>query len=310
MSENIAAPAPVEAPSKPAAPAVPFLAAPAVPTPVTPAPQHFFGDHVVKDGTFQEGWSSELAKSHPALANQMARYKTEADAFAGLENLVKTVGRKQAGVSYPKEGSTPEEIAAYRADAGVPGRAEEYMLKPEKMPDGATWDELTGKEFSDLAHAQHLPKGAAKAIIDFHIGKVSAQAAADAAAYESRLGSMVQQTQAVFQKEWGVNHDTRLAANGDFLTTIFTKEELATPEMKIALSTPAMVRIIDTARRETREAPLPGTVNSTAIGSQSPREQAKSIMASNPKWRSDRVLTDRVNSLYAQESAAMQRKAR
>ena len=152
MSEPIPAPAPVAVPSEPVTPAVPFLAAPAVPaTPalVTP-PAHFFGEHVVKDGTFQEGWSSELAKSHPALANQMARYKTEEDAFAGLENLVKTVGRKQAGVSYPKEGSTPEDIAAYRAEAGVPGRAEEYMLKPEKMPDGATWDEAAGKEFADL----------------------------------------------------------------------------------------------------------------------------------------------------------------
>jgi hypothetical protein len=317
MSETLtapaeAAPAQLTAPAAPTASATSFLSTSPVAesAPVPAQSNHFFGEHVVKDGAFVEGWSSQLAETHPALANQMARYKTEADAFTGLENLVKTVGRKQAGVSYPKEGSTPEEIAAFRTEAGVPGRAEEYMLKPEQLPAGYDWSDATSKEFSELMHVHHVPKGAAQAIVQAYVQNAANQAVAEHAAAEAKLGELVQKTTAEMQKEWGVNYEQRFAANSDFITTIFTAAELADPALKVALSHPAMVRIIDTARRETRESPLPGAGNTIAVGSQSPREQAKAIQQANPNWRNDKALCERVSSLYAQESAAMKRKAR
>jgi hypothetical protein len=189
----------------PAPAATPFLAGDgAPPAAVTPAAsEHFFSDRVAKDGSFVEGWTTSLAEKHPALANQMMRYKTEGDAFTGLENLVKTVGRKAAGVSYPKEGATPEEVAAFRTDAGVPRQAEEYMLKPEKLPDGVTWDDATSKQFADIMHAHHIPAGAAKALVAAHLETTAGAAKAAADAAEARLVEMVGKTTKELQQERG-----------------------------------------------------------------------------------------------------------
>lgn len=277
---------------------------------VTPANEHFFSDRVAKEGSFVEGWTSSLAGSHPALANQMMRYKTEADAFTGLENLVKTVGRKAAGVSYPKEGATPEEVAAFRTDAGVPGRAEEYVLKPEKLPDGVTWDDATSKQFSDIMHAHHIPAGAAKALVAAHLDTTASHAAAAAVAVQARLESMVAASTKQFQQEWGVEFQNRVDVNNDFVGARLTAEDMADPALKLALSHPAIVRIVDEARRAGREAPLPGASNTTAVGSMTPRQQAMEIMKSNTGWQRDPALSSRVTDLYKQESQAMKRQTK
>ena len=196
-----------------------------------------------QDGSFKEGWTSALAEKFPRLANTAMRYKTEGDFLQGIDNALGLIGKKTAGVSYPKAGATPEEIAAFRAEAGVPGRAEEYNIKPEQLPEG-------------------------------------------------------------IQKEWGVSYDERLGANRDFITARLSPEDLADPALNYALSHPAIVRMVDEARRSTRETPLPGTGASVASGSMSPRQQAVDIMKGNPQWRNDPELARRVNDLYAQQAAS------
>jgi len=306
------APAAVATPA--AAPTAGFLATPATPA-ATPAPAattpspFIFSGAVGEDGNFKEGWTSAIAEKHPALANQMMRYKSEADAFTGLENLVKTVGKKAAGVSYPKAGATPEEIAAFRTDAGVPGRAEEYVLKPEKLPDGVAWDDATGKQFAEIMHANHIPAAAAKALVEAHLQSVASQGVTEAQAREVKLGDLVQKSTAEFQREWGTAYQDRFNANSDFVTARLSAEDLADPALKVALSHPAMVRIIDEARRASREAPLPGVNSSAAVGSMSPRQQANEIIKANPQWRKDPALAARVNDLYGQHAQSEKRQA-
>ena len=278
-------------------------------SPAPSAPTNFFGDHVQEGGNFKEGWTSAIAEKHPALANQLMRYKTEGDAFTGLENLVKTVGKKTAGVSYPKAGASEAEIAAFRTDAGVPGRAEEYNLKPENLPEGIGWDDATGKTFSELMHKHHIPAAAAKELVAAHLQNVAAQGQGAQQATQAKLGELVAQTTAEFQREWGVEFQNRVDANNDFVAARLPAEALADPALQMALSHPSIVRIIDEARRASREAPLPGGANTVATGSMSPRQQAMEIIKGNPKWRKDPETEKRVNDLYAQEAQAQKRKA-
>ncbi len=288
-----------------------FFAPPATPTaPVTPTAENFFSDRVTKDGTFVEGWTQSLSVNHPALANQLMRYKTEGDAFIGLENLVKMVGQKASGISYPKAGATDDAVAAYRKDAGVPGRAEEYMLKPDQLPEGMAWDEATGKTFSALMHAHHIPESAAKALVGAHLEMVASQATGAATATQAKLDAMVMATTGELQKEWGVGFRDRVEANTDFVNARLSKEDMADPALRMALSHPGIVRIIDEARRAGRELPLPGANNTTATGSMTPRMQAMEIMKSNPGWQRDTALSARVSDLYKQESQAMVRRSR
>lgn len=295
-----------------AAPATGFLGTQTATTAETPgkAGGYLFGDGVQKDGAFVEGWTSSLAEKHPSLANQMMRYKTEADAVAGLDNLVKLVGKKTAGVSYPKEGATPEEISAFRAEAGVPGRAEEYNLKPEKLPEGVEWDDATGKTFAELMHKHHVPAAAAKALAATHVEVLAQQRAAESAAQSAKLAEFNTKSSEEFRKEWGSDFEHRLNANNDFIGARLTEADMKDPALALALSHPAIVRMIDEARRASREAPLPGAGATAALGSMSPRQQAMDIMRTNPNWQKDADLARRVNDLYAQEAQADKRKSR
>lgn len=287
-----------------------FLGASATPADTTqqPASSHIFGDNVQQDGAFKEGWTSSLAEKFPRVANTAMRYKTEADFLQGLDHALGLVGKKTSGVSYPKEGATAEEIQAFRTESGVPSRAEEYNLKPETLPDGVAWDEATGKQFAELMHAHHIPVNAGKALVEAHLQTVAQQTAVETQARSAKLSELVQKTTAEFQREWGVNYQDRFNSNNDFIGARFTSEEMADPALQVAFSHPAVVRMVDEARRASREAPLPGASNSAAIGSMGTRQQALEIMKSNPQWRKDPDTVRRVNDLYAQDAQAQKRR--
>lgn len=236
------------------------------------------------------------------------RYKTEGDFLQGIDNALGLIGKKTAGVSYPKAGATPEEIAAFRAEAGVPGRAEEYNIKPEQLPEGIGWSDEAGKKLAEVLHANHIPEGAAKALVQVHLENIMEHAQQAEQAAGAKLQALLGKTTAEFQKEWGVSYDERLGANRDFITARLSPEDLADPALNYALSHPAIVRMVDEARRSTRETPLPGTGASVASGSMSPRQQAVDIMKGNPQWRNDPELARRVNDLYAQQAASDKRR--
>lgn len=307
MSEAAVAetPAAVETPAA----TTTFLGTPAASAPAAAAtPSHLFGDHVQQDGAFKEGWTNSLAEKFPRVANTAMRYKTEGDFLQGLDHALGLVGKKTAGVSYPNEVSTPEELAAFRTAAGVPGRVEEYNLKPEKLPDGVAWDDATGKQFAAIMHANHIPAGAAKALVEAHLQTLATQGQGEATAKAAKLSEMVQKTTAEFQKEWGIGYQDRFNALQDFVGARLSPEDMADPALQVALSHPAMVRIVDEARRASREAPLPGAANTGGMGSMSPRQQGLEIMKANPRWRQDPEMSKRVNDLYAQEAAGIKRR--
>lgn len=255
----------------------------------------------------KEGWTSALAEKFPRLANTAMRYKTEADLFQGLDHALGLVGKKTSPF-YPKEGASEDDVRAFREAAGVPMRPEEYGLKPEKLPDGVQWNEETGKQFAELMHRHHIPAAAAKELVNAHLETLTKQTSEATAAAQAKLGALIQQTTETFQKEWGSAYQDRLEANKDFIAARMGPEEMADPAVAYALSHPAIVRMVDEARRASREMPLPGASNSAATGSMNPRQQAVEIIKANPQWRKDPELTRRVNDLYAQQAAADKRR--
>lgn len=272
-------------------------------------PQHFFGEHVRgEDGSFKEGWTSALAEKFPRLANTAMRYKNEGDFFQGIDHALGLVGKKSAPY-YPKADASEDEIRAFREVAGVPLRAEEYVLKPEKLPDGVAWNEETGKHFAELMHKHHIPAAAAQELVNAHLETLVKQGGEASAQSQAKVQALIQETTKTFQKEWGDGFNDRVEVNKDFISSRLKPEELNDPALQYALSHPALVRIVDEARRATREMPLPGAANSAATGSMSARQQAVEIIKANPNWRKDVELTKRVNDLYAQQAAADKRRA-
>lgn len=269
----------------------------------------FFGEHSNEDGTFKQGWTTPLAEKFPRLANTAQRYKTEGEFFQGLDNALGLIGKKTPVTSgYPKEGASAEEVSAFRAEAGVPHSPQEYLLRPEALPDGVEWDEAMGEKFSELMHAHHIPAVAAQALVAAHLESVVDQQEGLRTSLSSVMEEMVKKTTAEFQREWGVDYEARHEANNDFISARMKPEDLANPALRVALSNPALIRIIDEARRASRETRLPGMKNGAAVASLSARQQGLEIMKQNPDWRRDSSLVRKVNDLYAQDAAARNRR--
>ena len=312
MSEAAIAEAPAAAPAATPAAAPPvgmLTGAPITPAPSTPAtPAHFFGEHIAKDGVFQEGWSEQLrAAGFERLANKAQLAKDEATLFKTLDETIGFVGKKQVGPTWPTEASTPEEISQFRKVAGVPDDPSGYALKPEKLPEGIEWDEADAQAYAELFHKHHVPKGAAQDLVNRHLESIARMSDKGKEMITSRIGEFATKSQETFQKEWGDMYDSRLESNRAFVASRLAPEEMADPVLAAALSHPAIVRMVDEARRGLREAPLPGVGHDVGAGSMSPRQQAVAIMSANPNWQKNPDIAKRVNDLYALDAAQAKR---
>lgn len=289
-----------------------MTAAPAAPPAGTPPPPaQFFGEHIAKDGKFAEGWTENLRTAgFERLATKAALAPDEATFFKTMDEALGMIGKKAPAVAYPQSGATDEEVAQFRKAAGVPETPEAYNLKPAKLPEGMEWSAEDAKAYGEIFHKYHVPAAAAQELVDRHLETIANMATEGKERIMEQVGKFAQASEATFQKEWGDEYDTRLEANRAFVTTRFTPEELADPVLQAALSHPAIVRMVDTARRELRGAAnLPGMGAEQATGSHSPRQQAYEIMKANPGWDKQPDLVKRVNDLYALDAAQAKRRA-
>lgn len=276
-------------------PAAPSSSSP----PPTDAPSFFFDGSLHKEGKFNEGWSQRLRDAgFERLANKGQLAPDEATFLRSLDETLAHVGKK--GIQYPTAASTPEEIADYRRSAGVPNDAREYILKPDKLPDGVEWDEGGAAEFAGVLHKHHAPAGLAKELGEMWANQQVKFRDAAKDGFTKQLGDLAAQSAQVFGKEWGEGADDRRQANVDFVKA--RGLNLDSPVLQLALSHPDIVRFVDEARLALRGAPLPGVDAGVFTGSGSPREQAQAIMKADRNWQGDPAKVRRVNELYALQS--------
>jgi hypothetical protein len=292
-----------------ATPDAPLLTgAPATPSSTTPPPSQFFGEHVAKEGRFQEGWTEHLrAQGFERLANKAATAGDEATLFRILDETIGFTGKKTIP-QYPGADADDATLSAYRKSAGVPDSPEAYNLKPEALPEGVTWDDATAKDIAGILHKHHVPQAAAQELIARHMETVAAQSKAAGETYQQMIQGLVAKSDQTFRQEWGSEYETRLESNRAFIQSRLAPQELADPTLAAALSHPQIVRLVDEARRSLREAPLPGVSAENSGGSLSPRQQAIKIMEANPKWDKDPATAKRVQDLYALEAAQSRRR--
>lgn len=128
---------------------------------------------------FQKIWDAEqpgkfVAKWQETLPQDMEDHKAMLANFGDFPTLVKslkdnmTQARSKAGVKPLSEKSTPEEVAAYRKELGIPDKPYEFQ-KPEKLPDGIDWPEERVKTFGAWAQERNLTPAQAKDALDLHM---------------------------------------------------------------------------------------------------------------------------------------------
>lgn len=121
------------------------------------------------EGAFADGWIDKLPEGfipkddHEAFKTHVAKYKNPLEVIKSDFNKERMLGKR--GVFIPGEGSTPEEVAAFRKAIGVPESADGYNLKPEKIPDGLDWNDDLVKPYAEIAHKYNIPAKAMQELV-------------------------------------------------------------------------------------------------------------------------------------------------
>jgi hypothetical protein len=150
------------------------------------------------DGTFAPDFHT---RPEFAEAKGIERFKSPADlakAYRELEVKL-SKGETLSPSAKPAADAAPEAVAAWRTANGIPADPKDYTLKPEKIPDGAVWNDEAAAHFAGVFHKLDLPASAAAGIVEAQLAYEADQARALETAYENKIAEGV----AALKTEWG-----------------------------------------------------------------------------------------------------------
>lgn len=161
-------------------------------------------------GNFKQDWTAGLPDDLKQASSVLGKYPNPVEALRGLVNAQKLVGQKST-LKAPAPDAKPEDVEKFNSQIrevlGIPQKPEDYKLaKPEKLPDGITWDEAKAGEFAKLAHSLNVPPSAAAKIVEWqmnHLGSVAQQG-------QAKLQEWVKSQETELRKDWGNDFDANL----------------------------------------------------------------------------------------------------
>ncbi len=191
-----------------------------------------------------DNWRELLAGGDEKALKDLSRYTTPQNVVKALLDAKAKIRSGQTIQSLPDE-ATPEEIAAYRKNMGVPEKPEDYGLGfPEEMKPTEA-DAATLSAWSAYAHERHLDPRAAKAAADFYADMaIKGRAAQEAAWEQATLESMAEMRAAFPKKE--LTRNMKIA--DEFALQHFTEhDELDAFNTVMQARLPNGVRVMDYA---------------------------------------------------------------
>ena len=197
-----ASPAPSILNSEKSDPAVPD----SNPTPAQPAATFDF----YKDGKPTDAFLNAIPETHKTARALLNKYPDMENLAKGLEGLQYLAGQK--GFEKPAD-DAPQSVkdafsAKMRELIGVPAKAEDYgITKPDKMPEGMTWDEESAKGFAELALKNNMSKEQVKAAIEFQTQLVSKQMEA----YAVQQAKQLDEARATLRQTYGSDLNKAIA---------------------------------------------------------------------------------------------------
>lgn len=228
------------------------------------------------DGSFEKDWFLKLGDEFAPHHATLERFKSTADLAKSYIHL------RTTGPAYPGPDSSPEDIARFRALAQVPESLDGYLAaKPAELPQGMDWNDEAFAKASEIAHKNHIPAPAWKAIVEFQTG-LAAEALQKAA---DEKAATLQKSQDALIGEWRGNYETnksivrhlteRLAESAGIPNTDPAVAELA--------STPAFARIMLQVSKLTAEDSVRTPAGFGDL--RTPQQRADEIMTGkDPQW--------------------------
>ncbi len=141
-------------------------------------------------------------KANPSLA----KFRDKASLAKSYVNLEHLIGNEKVPV--PKDANDQEGWDRFWKAAGKPEAADKYEFqKPEKMPEGVTYDENMEKWWRDVAHRNNLTKGQASGLFKEYGDRLFSQA--DASVQD--VGRQRVACKVELQRDWGAEYGARWA---------------------------------------------------------------------------------------------------
>lgn len=195
--------------------------------------------------------------------------KLDARALAkGYQNAESLIGREK--VPLPK---TDEDWERWYAAAGRPESGDKYEFKrPEKLPDGMTYDEDLEKSFRSWSHKQGLNTKQAASLYEAFVATQTERHAA----WHADQAKARQTAEETLRREWGQSYDGKLALARGAMREHADPDFVAHLESSGLGNHPSMVRFFANIGAKTMgETALKGATNGT--GGMTPKELQTSI---------------------------------
>lgn len=195
----VAAPAPGDAPAPVAVPdpAPAGTIAEGAPPPVGDQPA---APAAPPSTTWPDDWRTRLAGGDEKMAQRLGRFSDPAAMWTSYRALEQKLSERDVKKELPK-GATPEQVAAWRKDNGIPEAPDGY--KPD-LPDGVVLGEADKPlvdSFAKYAHESNMPPAHFNAALKWYYSTLDAQkAASDEADVTFRSTS-----EEALRADWGGN---------------------------------------------------------------------------------------------------------
>lgn len=161
------------------------------------------------DGAFSEGWHNALGDEFKDSAAQLSRFKSLPDftkSFLHAQRQLSTRPQR------PDEKSTPEQVKAWRDMLGLPDDENAWNIaKPEKLPEGMTWNDDLAKEVSAWAKENHIHPAALGPLVEKFNALSEAQGKAATEKFQADTLVQMQAEEKALKDAWGADFDKNLA---------------------------------------------------------------------------------------------------
>lgn len=160
-------------------------------------------------------WRSRMAGGDEKALAWLGRYQSEAAFVADAKKRFDDVrnGKFRKPLS---ENPTPDELAAYRADHGIPENPEGYL---EKLPDGLVVgddDRPAVDKFVAAMHERNAPKAVVEGALSAYYEIVEEQQAAEADLIRQAESTAIEELRA----DWGADYKRNLNVMTNYLETL------------------------------------------------------------------------------------------
>lgn len=250
-----------------------------------------------------ETWRADYAGTDEKLLKRLERYASPKAAIDALVAAQNKISSGELKIPLAKD-ATPEQIAEYHKDIGVPDTSKGYF---EGLPQGLVFgdeDRAGAQRYMDVLHANHIPPAVAHELLKAYSADQEAQVTARIAADESTRNTV----EDALRAEWGNDYRTNINSIQGLLGSAPPEvseliSNARTPDGTALMNDPKTLRWLVSLAREVNPVHtiVPGAGSGAAMGKSVEDEIStieKFMRENRPAYNKDVKAQNRLLELY------------